>query len=77
MCFKIGRGDGCRHAVHGSTSNKEATWQSHVAVHRGVLKELGSATVDVRSETPGTTYTFIEFMDGTLLRRIAVVGGYD
>jgi hypothetical protein len=48
-----------------------------VAVHRGVLKELGPAIVDTSSAVPSTTYTFIEFVDGTLLRKIAVVGGLD
>jgi hypothetical protein len=46
-------------------------------VVKGVIKELGSAVTDADAESgyASVTYTYIEFEDGQMLRRVRVLAG--
>lgn len=46
-------------------------------IYVGVLKELGPNVRDAAEQTTSTVYSYIELMDGQMLRNIAVVGGLE
>jgi hypothetical protein len=48
-----------------------------VGVHRGVLKELGPAVSDAGDGMSSSTYSYVQFTDGTMLRNVVAIGGLD
>lgn len=48
-----------------------------VVVYKGIVKELGPGISDASGRHPSTEYSYVEFTDGQVLRKLSAVGGLD
>lgn len=48
-----------------------------VVVYKGIVKELGPGISDASGRHPSTEYSYVEFSNGQVVRKLAAVGGLD
>ncbi|GHC98524.1 hypothetical protein GCM10007320_54450 [Pseudorhodoferax aquiterrae] len=48
-----------------------------VGIHKGVLKELGPSIGEASNDMSSSTYSYVQFDDGTMLRNLVAIGGLD